>query len=207
MPAPIESDGITAGADALLCYLKELDTYWKVCEAHRITAIATVTDAGLQVSRHVRFSAGALACLRASIERLPGWEKTPFWLAAGKHWKRLTQGLKTKLERADRRQLIALRGVEWEERALLVNAFLEMQEDTLQVDVLQPSVPLDLPDLPLRAIASILRCHEHVLPVSVTPALPFPPSRDAVSLEAYLRRATPQDLCVSQCFWLPGAER
>lgn len=207
MPEPADSDGIELLADALWSYLAEVESYSTICRRHQGTAGVKDTGAGVRVSQYVPAKERIITSLRSSVGMLPGWEKTPFWSSEGKRWKRLHQGLEAKLQGQAGLRIIGVRGIGWEEHPLLVSACVSVSDALLRVDLWQLPVPTDLPELPLRTVARILRCHEHILPASVAFAVPFPPDSEALAVEEYLRRATPQNLCASQCFWLSGAER
>ena len=56
-----------------------------------------------------------------------------------------------------------------------------------------------MPELPLRTLASVLLCHEFLVPAFVAIPLPTPQEAASLTVSAYLKRTMPPNLYASQC--------
>lgn len=209
MPSQDVNGDIVAIADALLSYLSELESYRKVCRRHWRTVTVSESKGGLRVCRRLLSAEHGKASLLSQIEGLPGWEATPFWASERIHWEHHLLKRQTELRNQAGLQPIIVRGIGWNGRAMLSSAFVSVADAALLVELLLPSLPTDLPELPLRKIALALWCHEYALPASIaTPAPSHPqPGDESLSIEEYLQRTMPQNLVASQCFLHGGAEK
>jgi hypothetical protein len=91
---------------------------------------------------------------------------------------------------------------------MLVHAFTRSAK-TLVVGLVLPRLGSALPELPLRAVAQALQCHEYLVPAAVASAIEAarPSGERGCGVRAYLMRAMPQSMLASQCFRQHSAER
>jgi hypothetical protein len=205
MTPDVDNDGLPDALAAVRAYLAELDAYRSA--VLRCEPWATVRDRkdGLRVRQDVALADGAAESLRAAVRRLPGWDETVWWPSERKLWKSLLYRERAEARVASRR-LAMLRGVSWNGRPVLASAWAD-GDSRLAVELILPPLPSDLPELPLRRVALALRCHEHLLPTSVTPPLtpPVPLAGGHLTVRGYLSRAMPKNTAASQCIFGGGA--
>jgi hypothetical protein len=208
MPPTADTDGLLALAEGLSGYLAEISTLRAICLRHESSATVRAAMGVLHVQRLFDPKSGVADRLAAHVNALPGWEQSLFWPSEQARWERLRARTAARWKADPRAGRVALRGVTWHGRPLLVSGCSQGAGAPIQVVTSLPGLPLDLPELPLRQVAEALHCHEFLLPTSV--AVPLPVGKhvgDWGHLRQYLERAAPQNRYASQCFSQPRAER
>lgn len=184
-------DAMACLVQGLVTYFQEVEGYRAVCRRHEGTAVVREARDGLWVVRC--FADGGRACAHlASALRLLSTPDD----AAGDH----ARDESRRWAIAGRSSRSALQAhVSWEGRQALVRARTRQAVLKVEVQILPPAG--DLPDLPLRALATALCCHEFLVPDGVAPALPCPPHSGARgdSIREYLTHAMPPKLAARQC--------
>lgn len=199
------SDDLKLLTDALLAYLHEVQTDAKTCRHHVATTAIRHTSGCLSTLQ--QFPAGKITeeHLRKAVARLASWEESPLAKGARGRWKRLRQTINEQTEE----KLLFSTGVAWEGYPVWIHAAVS-ERALLTVELLLPSLPGDLPTLPSRMLATALRCHEYLIPNMV--ARPLSPATGGrgggyLTIPEYFRRAIPQNLYASQCFFAQSAGR
>lgn len=205
----VDNGGLDALTAALSAYLDELNDCHAICLRHEAFVTVQETVHGVWVGRTFSWHETLVESLRSNVERLPGWEETPFWPTEGGCWTGLLRRLRTAAPGATGTRHLLLRGLGWRGRALLAHAQSFREATQIRVELLLPPLPVVFADLPLRTVSLALRCHEFLVPQSVaTPLRPPPGAGEAVfTLSEYLTRAMPENLFASQCFSQPRAEQ
>jgi hypothetical protein len=191
---PERVDGLTCLAGAVYAYLREIDAYRGVCSRCAGTAVVRERAAWLEVTRWYKPTDEALTHLGSALGRLPEHRPTQ---ARREGYRR---------EAGDDSPITLPRHITWEHRPAVVRSSLTGSDArTLQVTLLLHREAGDLPELPLRTLASALLCHEFLLPEVI--ASPLPPGRAprSLSVRAYLLRAMPPNLYAGQCIRDAGA--
>lgn len=201
MISSLDNDGLFLLAEGLSGYLAEIAACRAVCLRHESTATVWLTTGVLHVQRLFDPAPATAARLAARVEEFPGWEGTLFWPSEGERWERFRVRAAARGKEDPNARPAALRGIAWEGRPVLVNIRSRGSGAPIVVETAMPSLPLDLPELPLRLVASGLRCHEDLLPGYLAAPLPLAKHGEGRShLRDYLERATPQNRYASQCF-------
>jgi hypothetical protein len=199
-------DALTPLTEALYGYLAEIEEYRALCAENQSRAFVHMGEEVNHVVRWYALTDRAAACVRASLERLPGWEASPYWAAENACWQELASRQRSATGGSPRR--IALRGVAWKGKALLIDAAACPREQVLTVAALLLPVRHPVfPELPLRAVALSLACLEFLLPAAVASPVPTGASRDPATftIKKFLERAMPKNLFASQCISDLGA--
>ena len=203
-----EADALDLLTEAIVSYCEEIDECRRICLQHERTTVVYATPCALHLVQLFPWKEKTLAHLRLSVERLPQWDTSPFWKSEKSSWTTLLRNIGKRAIPGARHPLLA-RGIAWEGRPVLVCASSVQGESLLRLELLLPPILADVPELPLRVVASGLFCLESLLPERVAAAVPaaaVPQGRSLPLLE-YLRRTMPQNLYASQCFSLGGAEK
>ena len=203
----VGTDPLELLTEAITTYFEEIDDCLHTCLRHERTTMAYDTPRALHLVRLFPRKADTLAHLRLTVARLRGWEESPFWQRDKGSWTALQRDTAKRHPAGTERPLLT-RGVAWEGKPSLVCVSPSKGQSHFRVELLLPPTRQDLPELPLRTVASGLRCHEYLLPEGVARAVPtmaLPPP--CLPLLVHLRRATPQGLYASKCLSLHGAEQ
>ena len=91
--------------------------------------------------------------------------------------------------------------IEWEARDLILHVYKFEPDPILKVElVLQPN-PLRPEELPLRVLASLLRCHEALIPEFIATAQTPYTHHDInfLTIEEHLAKHMPKNLYASEC--------
>lgn len=195
-----DEDGLDELAGALRGYLDELDGYRAVCQRH--APAVGVEKSGPALRLRASFAGQrSMEAVRAQVERLPCWRRSPYWPTEGRGWEE-------RRSHANRAALAAaagsrtVRGVAWEGRGVIIDA--RVDHAALHLELTAPELPTPLPELPLRVVAQLLGCLERL--TAGLEALPRPGGGGRSStVWEYLRRATPDDFPVGKLFSAPRA--
>jgi hypothetical protein len=193
-PAGSESEAMETLVQGLVAYLREIDGYRVVCRRHEETASVARDTGGLWVSRSFTPRDEILAHVAAALPLLQPCP-TP---RAGSDGERPSGDGRSVPGTAQ--PLGCHEGV-WEGRDVRVHVQERSGTDARSLTV-RVYVPVaDWPELPLRTLASALRCHEVLLPASIGAALPRPLGAvgDGLAIGEFLSRTTPPNLAASKC--------
>jgi len=183
---PGSCDGLGFLADALACYFAEVETWRAACERHQPTVAVRAAD-------RVRLT-----------RRFPRERSLPKSLA-----ERLNRLGKASPPRPSVKDDICPPGltgewVEWEGRPLLVIVGADAGGGSVEVEVaFLPQHCGDLPENPMRAVASALACHEYLVPGNVASPLRVADWADGshLTIAQHLQRAGSQTSLTVQCIY------
>lgn len=202
--AQLGDDGLGTLTEALASYLDEIDGYRMTCLKHETSTAVRVERRLVRLSRLVRDDTTVRTHLQSVAARLPGWEVSPYWTMDGEAWQRRTQRLSQE-QGKKALQTLFTRCIAWDGLPMFLQVHPGKAERTIAVElILLPFTPV-LPQLTLRLIAILLRCHEHLLPSWLAAALPQPITKSSVSIREYLERTMPQNLYARQCILAASA--
>jgi len=173
----------------LFGYLQELDGYRVVCLRSAETAAVSPQQGGIQVIRHFDGTPSLIAHLEAVVPLLPPRSR-----------RARVEAARPEIPlRPDLRPVIAHAGV-WEARDVVVEVQVSSGPAAKQVEVGLFLSEIDVPELPLRMLATALRCHEFLVPHDIAPALQLPSEEveGIQTIHQYLERAMPRNLAASQ---------
>jgi hypothetical protein len=201
-----DHDGLSLLAQGFDLYLSELDRYRALCLQHESSTVISAWGPQPLVRRKFEVRASTLSFVCSRVEQFPPWQRTPHFGVEQKRWEHLRRGLLARSASDPGSRPLLCRGIAWEDRAFLVHAFACGSTPVLHVGLLPLPTPSDLPELPLRAVADTLRCHEALLPNLAALDNDAPDAAgDWLTIRHHLARATPQNLYASQCFGSAGA--
>jgi hypothetical protein len=194
-------ESFTCLVEGVSAYLQEVDGYRDICRRHEGRAAVVEKDGELRVARFFKNQSETVAYLRSAVQQLPS--------AQGPHRHLDGQGGTSKSQRlrsgrgTNREPLPCLvcRAISWEDRTLLVHASQQTADAPVEVDLRVLATERALPELPLRTLAGVLRCHEFLIPEVIATPLPILAGQDPafVGIREYLARAMPPKLYASQC--------
>jgi hypothetical protein len=187
----------------LAAYLQEISDYGTVCRRHEGTATVCERGGTLRVIRSFQPGSQAVTHLFETVELLPRWR----WGAPRTNGE-AAGALTGRAQDGPGPRLPGRWDLAWEGRRVLVEAGAHPPAFHIEIEVCLFSREGELPELPLRALATALRCHEFLVPDGVAPALPRhpEPEREDCDISEYLLRAMPPKLIASQCIPPAGAE-
>ena len=200
------SDGdLYSLSGALLSYLQEVQEQHALVERHEGYVAIHTASKQLEVYRMFERNAETAQALRTAAERLPSWDQTPFWKQENNRWEKLAHEIEARMARHSKQHPILTRGIAWNNRPVLIHAYKFEPDPRMKVELILPTIPSLLPELPLRTLAQALQCHEYLIPSYI--AKPVPPyeghDTNFDTLSQYLSRTMPQGLYASQCFPSP----
>ncbi len=199
------NDGLSLASEAIHDYLMEIHSMGNICLRHANTA--AIHDRGdiLQVYRLFKREELTARTLRKASNELEGWEHSPFWPSERIHWTKLAAEVARRVDRHSRQHPIVTRGILWNGRPFLIHAYKFEPDPVMKVEIVVPDLPDSIEELPLRAVASSLECHEYLVPSYITtPLAPWVHHEAKFStISEYLSRTMPTQLYASQCFPLP----
>lgn len=190
------SDGLELLSQALHGYHQEIDAQRSLCDKHTPTAAIHTKGKELQLYRLFERDEATAEHLRRVTDALPSWEETLDWNREGKNWEKLERDITGRMTKHEELLPIVTKGVSWEGRPILIHAYKFEADPTMKVELVLPHVELENPELPLRTIASALRCHEHLVPEGLAQARPPYERHEAefISIPQYLSHTMPPEL-------------
>lgn len=194
-------DGIDLMADAIYDYLSEIEECRVVCERHAATAAVHDRGKELQIYRMMKNEEGSIACLRTSAGLVPNWEESVFWKGGGRQWSKLESQVKSRMAKNKELLPILTQGIEFEGIPMLIHAYKYECDPYWKNEILVPKQYLEvMQELPLQVVASVLRCHELLVPDYVTQPLPPYTRHEAkfLTIWDYLSRKMPPELYATQ---------
>ena len=170
------SSGIALLAEAMSEYMKEVESMYALCKANNHKAAIHERGKEFQLYRLYENSeknreiTGKM--LRNATSKAEGWEDSPYWAQDGKQWALIEKQVKNKTLKHERLNPFLTRGISWEGIPVLVHAYKFEPDPVMKVELILPEYTSELPQSPLRRIASALRCHEHLVPHYIAEPLP-----------------------------------
>ena len=188
---PRQPDGLTGLAEGLYAYLQEVTADRDLCRRHEATIAVQQLDGELRLARCFENSSRTVSHLAGAIRLLPRW-RTPRGRKGGEGERPPGTHDVPCLLRSD---------IDWECRRHLVQAQIHPLSEALSVKVSVFPWECELQQLPLRTIATALRCHEFLVPEGTALPLPVPggDGRATEGIRAYLARTMPPNAYASQC--------
>lgn len=204
----LSDESLCLFAEALDGYRQELVEQASFCKKHEQTAAIHDKGKELQLYRLFHRDAAVAEYLRKTTETLPTWKEALDWSSEGQKWEKLERDVIARMTKHGKLLPIVTKGVTWEGCPVLVHAYKFEADPVMKVELVLPHVERELPTLPVRTIASALRCHEYLVPSELAEARP-PYERheaDFLSIQQYLSQTMPPSLYateVTQEFFTP----
>lgn len=194
-------DGAQALSEALYGYLSEIDGYHMTCLKHEPTAAIHNVGQTLQVYRMFNTDEITAKHLREATDALPSWNQSTFRKNDGHRWDKLQRDITVRMERHTKQHPIATRGVMFEGLPLLIHAYKFEPDPMMKMEVIVPPYSSPTPELPLRLIALVLQCHEHIVPEYIASALPPYTHHDEkfLTISDFLSKTMPKKFHATQC--------
>lgn len=171
-----------------------------LCARHSSAAIHT-RGKSLQLYRIFESTSAVAKSLRRGTESLQGWEKSVHWKREKEALQKMEHEVIERMERHKELHAILTRGVAFEGRSILIHTYKFEPDPMLKVELIASPDPSP-EELPLQTIASLLRCHEFLVPESVAMAKPPYTRHEAqfLTIPEYLSQTMPRGLYATQCF-------
>jgi len=189
-------------------YLTELKDMRDACMRHQDSAAIHEKGEALQIYRLFDRAFGTAQYLLRATERLPSWEQSCFWHSDAEQLSKLQRDVAARMNKHKKQHPIVTRGVAWEGYPILIHAYKFEPDPIMKVELVLPDVEEELPQLPLKKVASALKCHEYLIPKSVAEAKP-PYERHETEFSTlwdFVRRSTPPSLYAAYCFPSQGGQ-
>ncbi len=199
-------DGVEMFAEALYEYLLEIESSRQICILHgNNTAIHTTDSQALEVYRLYPRNEEVADCLRTGANLLPSWEQSHFWSSNASRLNKMKSGIEGRMKRNKRLLPLVTKGVAWQGIPLLLHGY-KFEDDRLQGDVIKIEIDMiDLeaptPELPIKLMASLLECHDFLVPNAVSAPLPPYTKHEAnfITVQDFLKATMPENLYATQC--------
>ncbi len=105
------------------------------------------------------------------------------------------------MEKHGKLHAILTTGIVWEGIPLIVHAYKFEPDPVMKVELVLPEIPEPLHELPLKMIATMLRCLDHIVPEFI--ATPLPPyvrhEAKFMTIKEYLLHTMPAGLYATSC--------
>lgn len=188
-------------AESIFAYLKEIEECRNLCVQHQKTVAIHTRGKQLQIYRLFPADELTAKVLRKTVGDLPSWDELPFASSDLKTWDAIKKGVTNKMEKHSRQQPLVTQGIAWEGMPVLVHAYKFEPSPVMKLELVLPPANASLPILPLKQIASALRCHAHLVPDYVAAALaPYSYHETKfITLMEYLSQEMPEKLYATQC--------
>ena len=197
---PGDANGLACLTEGIQAYLQEIGGYRAVCRRHEGTTTVDMHEGELRVARCFENSGETVAHLTSAVRLLPGLPGSAAGGRSGNDGTVRHGGSAARKAGRHDPPCIVRRDIVWEGRRLLVHACLRPSSGVLRVDLCVFRWESDLPELPLRTVATALRCHEFLVPDGVALPLPVPAEEgQGLGVRDYLTRAMPPNLLAGQC--------
>ncbi|MBU2213836.1 hypothetical protein KKC44_06140 [Patescibacteria group bacterium] len=200
---PIETDtGIGFMVNALSHYMQETHEHYAICDSHEKTTAIHTQGKSLQVYKQFDSKEDVAKSIREKSKTLRGWEALPEWKYIGSTCKTLQKGIEARMRRHTKQHPVLTRGVLWEGKPVLIHSYKFEPDPIMKNEILVPETEIGVCELSLKVIASVLRCHDFLVPPYVAIAKPPYESHDAnfMTISEYLSKTMPQNMYTSQCF-------
>ncbi len=161
-------------ADAMYAYLQEMEECRVICERHEKTSAIHTRGQSLQIYRQFKRDEFTARQIRTTTEDLPSWEQSIYWVKDGflaKAWKKMQNEVELRMAKHSKLHPIITRGIAWEGRPILVHAYKFEPDPVMKVELVMGMYESPVPELPLQVIASLLRCHQFIVPDYIAPPL------------------------------------
>jgi len=183
-------------------YLQDLDRSRTVCIKHSKTAAIHDCGEDLQVYRMFSSSTKVAKQLHTAAAALTGWEESIYWPLDRFKWEKLKGEVESRVKRHSKQYEIVSKGVLWEEIPILIHAYKFDCDPRLKIELVAPECGRVLPMLPVRLMASILRCHDFLVPAHIANPGPYYAGHEDrfLTISEYLSLHTPPELYAAKCF-------
>ncbi|MDD5055781.1 MAG: hypothetical protein PHZ00_05960 [Candidatus Peribacteraceae bacterium] len=199
----LANNGSASLTEAILSYLQEVQEQRALVARHEgSAAIHTASSKQLEVYRMFERNAETAQALRSAAEKLPSWENALYWKQEGGKWETIAREIEARMVKHSKLHPILSRGIVWNNRPMFVHAYKYEPDPRMKIELVLPSVPSPMPELPLRIIAEALQCHDYLVPEYTAKPLPPYEGHDAnfLTLSEYLSQTMPTELYATQCF-------
>jgi hypothetical protein len=196
----LSDESLSLFAEALDGYHQELADQVAICKKHSQTAAIHDKGKELQLYRLFHRDAAVAEHLRNAAETLPSWQEALDWSNEGQKWEKIKQDVTGRMTKHNELLPLVTKGIAWEGRPVLIHAYKFEADPMVKVELVLPHVERELPTLPLRTIASALRCHEYLVPSELAEARPPYERHEAefLSIPQYLSQTMPSSLYATQ---------
>lgn len=186
-------------------YLHEIEECRAICERHNKTAAIHDKGETLQVYRLFGRDTAAASFLHSVTKYLPSWEEADHWKLQGGKWSKLQRDVEARMKRHSKLLPILTKGIAWEGRPILIHAYKFDADPVMKVELVLPEHQKTVPELPLKVVASALRCHEMLVPEDIAAAKPPYENHETkfLTILEYVERNSPKGLYASH--HLPSA--
>lgn len=186
-------------------YLQEIEECRAICERHNKTAAIHDKGETLQVYRLFVRDDGAATYLHQITKMLPDWGDANRWKQEGTKWQKLERDVEARMKRHSKLQSILTKGIAWEGRPILIHAYKFDGDPVMKLELMLPDAEQRMPELPIKVMASALRCHEMLVPEGIASALPPYERHETkfLTISEYLGKHNPKGLYALHC--LPSA--
>lgn len=192
---PGHSDGLSSVVEGIYAYLLEIDAYRAVCRRHEGTATVDEQEGSLRVTRRFQNRGETTAHLTAAVRLLALRQRCRGRRGNGRGRRGCSVARDNNLDICS----LVRRNIIWEGRPLRIGVREQGSRTVLHVDLCVYPPASDQSELPLRAVATALRCHEFLVPDTVALPLPGPgEGQERGSIREYLARAMPANLYASK---------
>ncbi|MDD4628397.1 MAG: hypothetical protein PHE68_03330 [Candidatus Peribacteraceae bacterium] len=209
-PKRIETDQTHSDNDAsniafaFHAYLEEQEECRAICACHSQTA--AIHDRGKELQIYRLFNCDEITArhIRVTAEALPSWEYSIYWQKDGvshRLWKKMQNEVRQRMIKHDKIHEIITCGVEWEGRPVLIHAYKFEPDPVMKVELILAPYVSPVEELSLHIIASLLRCHTHLVPEYIAEALPPYKRHETrfLTVSDYLSKTMPRSLYAAQC--------
>lgn len=171
----------------------------------KMAAIHTTKSQALEVYRLYQRHEDVAECLRASASQLPSWEESIYWKNNTRRLQKLKSGVEGRMKKNKRLLPLVTKGATWQGIPILVHGY-KFEDDRLQGDVIKVEIDVidfeaPMPELPIKLMASLLECHDFLVPSSVAePVHPFTRHEAKfITVPDFLAATMPENLYATRC--------
>lgn len=204
MQAADTFDGTSMLADAVYTYLDETESKRSLCERHSATAAIHTASKSLELYRMFRTDEATARQIRQATSELPDWTESMYYSKEGRNhrqWEKMRKEIEHRVKNHAKLHDIITRGISWDGFPVLVHAYKFEPDTVMKVELILGEYESPMQELSLSVIASLLQCHEHLVPHYIANALP-PYERHETKFQTiseYLSQTMPKKLYATQC--------
>jgi len=199
--ASVDTVALSGLSEAIGGYLEEIAECNSICSRHDATTAIHTKGKTLQIYKQYERSEETARQIRDGSEALHSWTETHSWKYIGDTCEKLEREVKTRMKKHSRLFPIVTKGIEWEGKPILIHAYKFEPDEAMKLELMLPGTDEEESELPLKTIASGLRCHEFLVPSHKTNGLP-PYTRhetNFLTISEYLSQHMPKSLYATEC--------
>ncbi len=190
---------------AIACnYLHEIDALAAFCA--RYLESAAIHDRGISLQLYRQFKTEEITArqIRHSMNSLPDVTGSIYWQKGGKLekiWDKHRCEVEAYTRKQKNKHPIITQWIAWEGLPVLVHFYKYEPDPVMKLELILGRYESPTPELPLQTIATLLRCHEFLVPEYIAAALP-PYTRHEtkfLTIAEYLQQTMPKKLYTLQC--------